>query len=243
MCSISWQTNSSGYDLFFNRDEQRARPPAEPPRTFYATDGTPYLAPIDPQGGGTWIFLNAHGLSGALLNAYEVSALPAGETRASRGQLLRTAVHAADIDAFEAEIRETLQLDNYPACYLFAIARKSAPGGWLWTGQELEALSLPAPQFFTTSGFQPAAVRSAREQAFRHTLGDPPHRSAALEAFHLDAESKQTAYDIRMSRPDARTVSYTRVSVQDSTLKMHYLSCPEDVSDWLVEADGISISL
>ena len=106
-----------------------------------------------------------------------------------------------------------------------------------------EALGAPALQFFTTFGFQSTAVRSARDLAFRHRLGDPPYRPAALEAFHLDAQSQRTAYDIRMSRPDARTVSYTRFSVQDSRLKMHYLPYRDDAADSLADSNGISIRL
>ena len=88
MCSISWQINAEGYDLFFTRDEQRSRPPAEAPRINEAVEGASYLAPTDPQGGGTWIFVNEHGLTGALLKAYElIGRTPDGGGTAQSGPL------------------------------------------------------------------------------------------------------------------------------------------------------------
>lgn len=222
MCSISWQTHPQGYDLFFNRDEQRDRPTAEPPKLFRDSAGMAYLAPIDPQGGGTWIFLNAHGLTAAVLNAYEVDSPPDLKNPASRGQLLRSLSHCADADAFQAELSIRLHQNAYPPCYLFALDRQHTTGLWLWTGERLETLPAPSMNFFTTSGFRSAEVRARREQAFEQTLGKPPHAPDALEAFHLDAKSHLTAFDIRMSRPDARSVSYTRVRLREDYGSMNY---------------------
>jgi len=222
MCSISWQTHPQGYDLFFNRDEQRDRPTADPPERFRDSAGVAYLAPIDPRGGGTWIFLNAHGLTAAVMNAYEVDDSPGLKDPASRGQLLRSLSHSADVSTFEAELSIRLGRDTYPPCYLFALDRQHTTGLWLWTGASLKTRPIPALNFFTTSGLQPDAVRARREQAFKQTLGKPPHAPAALEAFHLDAGSQLTAFDIRMSRPDARSVSYTRVRLRENSGTMDY---------------------
>ncbi len=222
MCSISWQTHPQGYDLFFNRDEQRDRPTAEPPKRFSGSAGVAYLAPIDPQGGGTWIFLNAHGLTAAVLNAYEVDNPPALKNPASRGQLLRSLSNCPDTDAFQAGLTIRLHQNAYPPCYLFALDRQHTTGLWLWTGERLETQPTPALNFFTTSGFRSTEVRGRREQAFKQTLGEPPHAPDALEAFHRDAESQLTAFDIRMSRPDARSVSYTRVRLREDYGTMNY---------------------
>jgi uncharacterized protein with NRDE domain len=190
MCSISWQTHPQGYDLFFNRDEQRDRPTAEPPKLFRDSARVDYLAPIDLQGGGTWIFLNAHGLTSAVLNAYEVDSPPDLKNPASRGQLLRSLSHSADVDAFQAELSIRLKQNAYPPCYLFALDRQHTIGLWLWTGTSMETRPIPTLNFFTTSGFQPDEVRTSRKQAFKRALGKPPHAPDALEAFHLDAESQ-----------------------------------------------------
>lgn len=230
MCSISWQIHPQGYDLFFNRDEQRDRPTAESPKLFRDLAGLAYLAPIDPQGGGTWVFLNALGLTGAVLNAYEVDSPPDLKNPASRGQLLRSLSHSANVGAFKFELSIRLQQSAYPPCYLFALDRQHATGIWLWTGERLETLPIPALNFFTTSGFQPDDVRARREQAFKQTLGEPPHDPDALEAFHRDAKSHLTAFDIRMSRSDARSVSYTRVRLRGDCGTMDYASRSGDDS-------------
>ena len=222
MCSISWQTHPQGYDLFFNRDEQRDRPAAESPKLFRDSAGLAYLAPIDPQGGGTWIFLNAFGLTGAVLNAYEVDSPPDLKNPASRGQLLRSLTHTANVGAFQAELSIRLGQNAYPPCYLFALDHQHTTGLWIWTGERLEPLPMPTLNFFTTSSFQSDEVRARREQAFKKTLGEPPHTPDALEAFHLDAKSHLSAFDIRMSRPDARSVSYTRVRLRKDVGTMRY---------------------
>jgi len=198
MCSISWQTHPQGYDLFFNRDEQRDRPTADPPERFRDSAGVAYLAPIDPRGGGTWIFLNAHGLTAAVMNAYEVDDSPGLKDPASRGQLLRSLSHSADVSTFEAELSIRLGRDTYPPCYLFALDRQHTTGLWLWTGASLKTRPIPALNFFTTSGLQPDAVRARREQAFKQTVGEPPHD------------------------PDARSVSYTRVRLRENSGTMDY---------------------
>lgn len=229
MCSISWQTHSAGYDLFFNRDEQRRRPAAEAPQVFHSADGTSFLAPIDPQGGGTWIFHNSHGLTGALLNAYEIDHPPACEPVASRGQLLRSAAPAGDLAAFRNRIGDSLQRAHYPPCYFFAIDGRRATGLWRWNGKAVDALEMPPLQFFTTSSVHPAAVRARREADFRRCLGSPPHRTEALEAFHLGEDRVPSAHEVRMARADARTVSYTRVRLRDGRGTMRYAPCGEDL--------------
>ena len=103
MCTLSWVYHSKGYRLLFTRDEGRGRSPALPPEIrsadpiearehSYGTAeemdsarshiGSPatqnrdlkYLAPRDPDGGGTWILVNAAGVTICLLNHYSADA-------------------------------------------------------------------------------------------------------------------------------------------------------------------------
>ncbi len=70
MCTVSWLLHDAGYEVFFNRDEQKGRAIANPPAVF-DREGTRYMMPVDPDGGGTWIAMNQHGLSLCLLNYYQ----------------------------------------------------------------------------------------------------------------------------------------------------------------------------
>ena len=62
MCTVTWHFINDGYELFFNRDELRTRAVAEPP-TKATTRGVDYLAPTDPDAGGTWMALSRRGIT------------------------------------------------------------------------------------------------------------------------------------------------------------------------------------
>jgi hypothetical protein len=228
MCTISWELRPEGYDLFFTRDEQRSRAQAEPPRAFQATGGTRYLAPTDPVGGGTWIFINTYGLTGALLNAYEVDAETLKiEAPQSRGQLLRSLASADNVGTYEADLTTSLSQNTYAPCYLIALAPGSAPGFWLWNGRTLEARPVPELLFFTTSSVRSTEVRAHRTERFRDEVDHPPESPEspeALERFHRDLDSRLSAFDIRMSRPDARSVSLTHVRCRQGAQTLRYAS-------------------
>ena len=46
MCSVSWLLEKKGYQVFFNRDEQKSRALALPPKK-YTLDGVDVLMPLD----------------------------------------------------------------------------------------------------------------------------------------------------------------------------------------------------
>ena len=106
MCTCSWLRTPDGYDLLFNRDESRLRAPAFLPRLLVRNNAR-YLAPIDPDGGGTWLGVNAFGLSVALLNRYpgtDTGAPPTPALPISRGLLVRNMLDSRD----PAEVRERI---------------------------------------------------------------------------------------------------------------------------------------
>ena len=90
MCTLTYLLNERGYELFFNRDEQRSRLLAEPPKLNKVNKSHGAIYPIDPQGGGTWIAVNEQGLSLALLNNYQapLSNNDNHNKSISRGQLI-----------------------------------------------------------------------------------------------------------------------------------------------------------
>ncbi|MGE6473254.1 NRDE family protein [Serratia proteamaculans] len=109
MCSVSWLLDKHGYHLFFNRDEQKNRPLALPPKQ-YTQAGVEVLMPIDPAGGGSWISLNECGLALCLLNNYQ-GKIPQGadaERLVSRGQLLK---HLSSQISVEKVIQAFAQLN------------------------------------------------------------------------------------------------------------------------------------
>src|SRR6266487_3365185 len=103
MCTVSWVQTPEGYHLLCNRDERRSRAVALPPR-IQARGWVRFIAPVDPDSGGTWIAVNEFGVSACVLNGANLTRrLPLtsnGSTKIprSRGLLLRDLVWANSTD-------------------------------------------------------------------------------------------------------------------------------------------------
>lgn len=221
MCTASWHQTESGFNLIFNRDEQRTRSPALPPALRKTDTGEPYVSPQDPDGGGSWIAGNAHGLCVALLNSYERPTEVISPTR-SRGQLVTALMQATTIEAATLLVKDLLAADSVAPCLLLLQQPRSAvsliqhPGG---SPRPRE----PELGIVTTSSFLPDSVQEWRRRKFRETV----HTPEDLPAFHDLACPEDPAYGVRMEREDARTVSQTRLQVSGTTVRMHYRELPD----------------
>jgi uncharacterized protein with NRDE domain len=67
MCTVTWLMEADSYTVFFNRDELKTRSHALHP-AIKEQNGVRYIAPVDLDGGGTWIGVNEFGLTCGLLN-------------------------------------------------------------------------------------------------------------------------------------------------------------------------------
>ena len=68
MYTLSYLLTDIGYELFFNRDEQRSRLSAISPKFNQARSA---IYPVNPQGENTWLAVNQQGLTLTLLNDYQ----------------------------------------------------------------------------------------------------------------------------------------------------------------------------
>lgn len=211
MCTLSWKPTAQGYLLYFNRDEQRTRPPALPP-AMHRRNGVDYLAPIDAAHGGTWLLTNAHGLSIGLLNHYPATPAQPAETYVSRG-LLPLACADCTSAAEAVGLCAGLPLTGYPPFHFVAIDARAA-GVLTWDGHTLRFGWLdPAGAMLTTSSFRPDAIARARHAAFTQRVGTLASATPAqLEAFHRH-RGDDPAASVRMERPDACTHSISRIVV------------------------------
>lgn len=225
MCTVTWCETPEGRALWFNRDERRTRSGAFPPERRVSEDSDiDFLAPLDPDGGGTWIFVNNRGLVCALLNNYAPRP-PASRPPTSRGRLMLALAGCADLPSLETALRRHLDTDAYAPCFLLALP----PGGqavlWEWNGPARLRRGTPALPVHTTSSFHPEKVVSARLERYRNTVADPSKPTLEeLEAFHRQHDPENPADSVRMARPDARTVSTTRVDLDTGRARMLY--CP-----------------
>ncbi len=224
MCTLTWKPLDTGYVLFFNRDEQRSRPVALPPRAFEA-NGVRYLAPTDTARGGTWLLVNEHGLSLALLN--HATAMRLAPTHpASRGWLPH---HAADCLDVETAIKRiaTRRLDDVPPFHLIA-ADASQASLLTWDGIDATSTQLAAEGcLLTTSSYQPEVIASQRLATFARDVGDMASASVEQLATFHEHRGDNAAAGIRMSRPDACTHSIARIEMSRERQSVRFSYQPQ----------------
>ncbi|MDA3872567.1 MAG: NRDE family protein [Kiritimatiellae bacterium] len=210
MCTLSWARDSTGVEIFFNRDEQRSRPQALSP----TEDASGVVAPVDPQGGGTWIFANPAPLCGALLNTYDVIPQKGpSEGFRSRGLLMRDLASVKTVETMGVRLQTAVIDAPYPSFFVVGITPETARG-WHWNGEKFTELPLPLPML-TTSGHKPDTVVPSRIQYYRACTASPllPH-PGELERFHTWHDPENPEISTYMSRSDARTVSFTRIHLR-----------------------------
>src|SRR5881397_2669259 len=95
MCTVTFIARQRGYCLGMNRDEKLTRPTGLPPKVK-KVNGRSVISPSEP-GGGTWIALNDHGATLALINWYSITARVEG-TAISRGEVVNSVSAATSPD-------------------------------------------------------------------------------------------------------------------------------------------------
>ncbi len=215
MCTLTWRTDKHGTRIFFNRDEQRTRLPALPPSVHFR-GGVQWLAPLDANAGGSWLTGNDRGMAVAILNYYDVERTPAAGAKTShrsRGQLV---MDLADVRN-HAEILARLSnehLEFYRPFILVGIHISGRVGECRWDGASLQANVLDdGDQPVTTSSFKTAEVLAARREKYRRYVGGIVVEDEQLEAFHKSRDQRGGPFSVTMTRPDAMTVSYSRVDL------------------------------
>jgi transport and Golgi organization protein 2 len=216
VCTLSFRRDAHGYELFFSRDERRERAVAAAPR-LQQIDGVRFLAPSDPEGGGTWLAANDCGVTLALLNRYGVAAR--GGEFESRGALVLGLASARTVDEVETRLRAR-DLARHRPFDLAAFAPGAPVTRFGWDGSELE-IECAARAPFTSSAVADAEARTARRARFAALCGDEP-ASGNLERFHREHAPERGALSTCMHRADAKTVSLSRVQVTRDRVALAY---------------------
>ena len=227
MCTLSWTRDQSsgggesGYTLFFNRDEQRSRPPAVPPRRF-ENEMHRWVAATDPQGGGTWLASNDSGLSVALLNSYESVPDPEDSSPAgfrSRGKLVVEVVSQCErAEDGVRYLQSALPRAEYRPFYI-AIIDLRGDVVRHWDGRGLRDHDA-GEGFLSSSSFRPGEVIAWRREEFA--------RRRDRESFHRQHDPEKPACSVLMSRPDAATVSLSKIDVSSgSGIRYFYAEGPD----------------
>lgn len=225
MCTLSWWHKDGSYGVMFNRDESVRRLEAETPAIRQSARCS-YISPIDPEGGGTWIWVNRSGLIGCILNNYtgDNGSAPPGSQPVSRGLLLVSlAGHDSLASVQEAVQREDADYRRYRGFYLlFHNGRATAL--FSWDGRDFR--SHPGDELccpLTTSGYLPEEVRGYRQEQYRLQVKDRPGDLVDnLVRFHCRHDPQRPAHSVLMARPDARTVSFSRILADERQIVFSY---------------------
>src|ERR1044071_5059913 len=239
MCTVSWAATADGYELFCNRDERHTRKAAQAP-TARSSRGVRFVAPTDAEAGGTWIAANEYGLTLCLLNRYSEGAVQAAGEFKSRGLLLPELMN---LRAPAAAMRTVAGggLSQFRPFTLLALAPGAPPAVACWTGQRLLVCEGDgdSPALLTSSSFNTAeGVRSRRALFRRMTAGFRNPTTEMLARFHRSHEPEPGPLSVCMHRPDASTVSFSRVKVGTDSVEFYYRPGPPCAG-----ARGVRVSL
>jgi hypothetical protein len=240
-----------GYLLAANRDEFATRGEAKPPERARA-GANRFVAPRDPDKGGTWIAVDRAGCSLCLLNGDRVlapsvavrAAAPArGAEFRSRGLLVLDLLEDPRPSAVAATLRALHRSGRlvYRPFKLVAVAPRARGRGVdaleiEFDGHALRCTRLAAPHVETSNGFDPAGVARARGASFGRLVArlrrlDGARWRDALLAWHrrhLDRAGGAAARrrSVCVHGPRVRTVSCTLVEVGAAGVSMRYQPGP-----------------
>lgn len=225
MCTVTFVPRGTTRRIAFNRDEQRTRAPAEPPRAVRFGDRAA-LMPIDPESGGTWLAVNDMGLAFLLINRNPDVSASWQHKRAeqvSRGMIVPKVARAGSMAEADALLRE-------PDPARYALFRLLVDDGetvreWISDGDALTTRdhALDRPLLFTSSGLGDRLVEGPRRELFEQMFNAPADDwLEAQRAFHAHHWPQQRHVSVDMARADAMTVSVTAADVGPDRAAMRY---------------------
>lgn len=244
MCTVAFIPRpGGGYLLGHNRDELRSRAAGLPPER-HDRSGKSFLAPRDPDGGGTWIGVNEAGMTLCLLNAAERAPSRLPEEPRSRGLVLWDLLDLGGGDAVGARLQQTRALlCEVRAFHLVAVEpggadREAMSAHWTWNGERLTRELREGPTMYVSSSYDQAAVERERGAAWQrllrqHTAPD----ETALSRWLASTGETPGPFSVCMSRSNAVTVSRTLVRVGGGKIEMSYLDgppCEPSSREWKV---------
>lgn len=208
MCTLTYLLNDKGYELFFNRDEQRSRLLAIPPKLNSTKDA---IYPIDRQGKGTWIAVNKQGMSIALLNNYQAP-ISNKQNIVSRGKLILSLLQSdgdifTQLQAMNLAVYQPFQLCVFPESLTITNNNVICV---IWNGNNLCHAEIDLP--ITSSSIDFIEVSQKRRQKFNRLVDTNTPQSNQLKAYHFSTEIIGK-HSVNMQREDAKTVSISHISV------------------------------
>ena len=221
MCTVSVITGEHHYLLGMNRDEKLARGAARGPEDAPSPshEGTVrLLCPRDVEE-GTWVGVNEHGNSFALLNWNDVPSAQQRRLKSrSRGFVIP---HAAQFRAAE-QVQSAWTPELLAGMLPFRLIGVFPAGRhiveWRWNMREIEPLDFMwksgdwTPRHWFSSGMSDELALKKRGEACRQAWQEEAAGSAKwLRRLHSSHANGPGPFSICVHRDDVRTLSYTEI--------------------------------
>jgi len=219
MCTLTWFTTNSGYELFFNRDERLTRRRAEPP-VIQEVDGVTLISPTDADAGGTWIAVNQFGITVCLLNHYQFQQIETYKDWKSRGDIVKKFAVISDLNLVQ-EWFDDLPLDNYRAFRMFIIEPQGNNRLCVWDGHSGRVewyVTMPK----SSSSVDAKNVKAIRKDLFKNLKLVESCDSRDYINYHSSHLPSRSKDSVCMHRDDAKTVSLSHVCVEDLSISFRY---------------------
>lgn len=220
MCTLTWLINEQGYEVFFNRDEQRSRKRAIPPSYDKTTDS---IMPIDTQGNGTWIAANRSGVTLCLLNNYQAEANIEKNNFISRGSLIPLLFKNKYHEQILQQLQE-INLQQYMPfwfCIFPETLNKSNKTIYIyqWDGKTLTKEDAAQPMI--SSAISLLEVKQERINLFKKMVKFNTNSKQHL-AYHCSHQPEKGKLSVCMHRNDAHTQSLSHITISnDITFRYH----------------------
>lgn len=221
MCTLSWLRHDRGFAVYFNRDERRTRSIGLPPEE-QMRDGVRFLAPIDPDGGGSWALVNDRRVALCILNQYDKErGAVAGQV--SRGRLLLDLAHRTSQAEVWNAVKRAGLLQYAP--FRLGVFEPGLPALLLsWDGgrltDETEGVS---GLLAASSSLVQREAEESRRKLFAATLMEGMADEDTFYRLHQSHVPAKGALSVCMHREDAVTVSLTRLVVEASSVTLGYV--------------------
>ena len=225
MCTVTFIARRQGYALGMNRDEKVSRVQGLPP-SKHVLNGRTAIFPSEPSG-GTWIGVNEARVTFALINWYSVPAR-VSQNALSRGEVTRSVLTFDEPSEAEQHLTEFPLHRTNPFRLMGIFPNSMSVVEWRWDLVALESVQHDwQTNIWISSGFdEPTAERVRRETFTSARRNGLVHDVQWLRKLHASHAPTPGPFSICMHRSDAKTVSYTEVSVTDSTVSMAYSPSP-----------------
>ena len=240
MCTLTYLLTEHGYEIYFTRDEQRARLLALAPQFNPSREA---IYPIDANGQGTWLALTQSGLSLALLNNYQAPTTPVNENSVSRGQLILSLLDKVQNEQNDVDIMTQLQkmdltvYQPFQLCVFPSSLTQSNINIGVVKGGSSQLTQCTVDLPITSSSVDFNAICLKRQQRFAGLVDKTHPQSAQLKAYHYSTET-QGKHSVQMSRDDARTVSISHLSVTEDSVSFEYYDAVQGVGSRVSRARG-----